>query len=326
MPKQNEEKEYKPAPADRSGDPLYREDERDPRIARSESPIKSYIIMAIIAIAITFVFTSFITPMVGKKVYQNDITRIEADLVAMRGTDTELSGKINGVVSTTQSQSSKTDTISARIDSIVNKVGEVTSNIGNLASKSSVESGINGVKTEVNTAKTSIVKLEEKIATQTTTIDTLTTKVAALEAKAVTPPPNTGSSIPGVTITTTITDEGALVTSDNSTHGEVKFVISNTSTRDIEDIVISLTVWIDDCGYANLTTMSASGYGTWSIRNSQTDEIELRGRLASLEAGETRKIYFTIKSFAINYQVGGRTTTLDTDNEGIEIISWDYSS
>lgn len=201
---------------------------------------------------------------------------------------------------------------------------------------STIQSSLSGVvkSDQLASVNNNVSALNSQLAAKATQVDVtslkalvtdLQTRLLAAEAKLTPSTTSTGgsSSIPGVTIVVDVKDEGTLQ-SDNSTRGEIKVTFTNSGTKDIEDLVVSLLAYTDDCSLAN-QTLTTSGYGAWSVRTRQIDEIEIRGRLAKLESGEIRKIYLYIKSFANDYKLGN-TTYLDTSSSEIDVISWDYAS
>ncbi len=225
-----------------------------------------------------------------------------------------------------------TNQLNQQITNVSNQVNNINSTLQGYTSKiSDLTSKVDTANSNVNAANQKIADIKTSTDKSSVSIETLNTKVVALEARIKafeTPTPSTSGgssvSIPGVTISVSVTDEGTLQASDNSTLGEIKLTLTNSGTKDIEDITVSLFVYFDDCGYSNQTITSAS-YGSWSIRERQVDEIELRGRLTSLNAGYSRRIYIDIKSYSNSYQLGNRITYMDTSTSDLEIIDWNYN-
>lgn len=197
---------------------------------------------------------------------------------------------------------------------------------------------VNGYSSQISTASTNAQNAVSKVDGLTAKVDSLTTQLAELKntnaayearIKALETPSTSGTtsvgSLPaGMSINAQVIDEGTLVNAptDNRTQGEIKVTMVNNGTKDLEDVVISLYVYVDNASSAPIT-LTASGYGTWNIRTRQSDEIEIRGRLTRLIKGETRKIYLSVFSQAI---VPGEATYIDVSNSDVELISWDYAS
>ncbi len=251
-------------------------------------------------------------------------TDTDANVNSIKQTVTGVQNTINTLLSsiTTQVQNQITQAttlLTAQITSIQSQVNNMASTVKSASDKADQSAtAISNLSAKVESYRTQQAIDEAKI------VD-FDTRLKATEAKLVptTTPTGTSTSIPGVTITVDVKEEGTLQ-SDNSTLAEIKVIINNTSAVNIEDLVLSIFVYIDQCGYAN-QTLTVSGYGSWSIRNRSTDEIEIRGRLTTLSSGDKRNIYLDIKSFAIDYQ-HGNVTYIDTSSKDLEIISWDKTS
>jgi len=93
----------------------------------------SFLINIVIALVVVMMMNSFFMPVVGKKTYQADITRLENDLVAMRETDVGLSDKIKTLESSLAGKTNELTEIANAIRTEVNdKIKEIDNRIDSL--------------------------------------------------------------------------------------------------------------------------------------------------------------------------------------------------
>ncbi len=230
--------------------------------------------------------------------------------------------KVNGVLDTATKQGASMTTAINNLPSTI--TNQVTTAVNNAMGQ--VTSRLSAIEGKANTIDSNLVK---GLADANTKIDALKTQLTADEARIkamedkLAPSTTDGSvtTIPNMTISASVLDEGTIQVSDNSTIGEIKISLVNSGTADIVDISLSTYIYFDNCGYSDQSITSAS-YGSWSIRNRATDEIEIRGKISRVEAGKSRKIYLDLRSKAYSYQAGN-ATTLDTSTSDIDIIDWD---
>lgn len=216
----------------------------------------------------------------------------------------------------TKSQSAVTSAIQSVPATVAN---QVSASIAQATSQwnsqlSTVNASVQNNTAALNSAKAEIATLKEKVSA-------LEIQVADLKAKLAAPSSSGGggTTIPGVTISATVTEEGVLQ-ADGTTVGEIKLALANAGTTDIVDVVLSIYVYFDGCADAN-QIISAASYGSWSIRESSRSEIQLKGRLARLTVGQSRRVYIDIVSVGVDNKV----TYLDTSTSDVEVVDWNYA-
>ncbi len=259
----------------------------------------------------------------------------------------------------TNSLSEMTATVKAVPTSVTNQVNAATSQYGSQINN--INQGLVDVKRDLGTyAKTdSLTQINSTMTSLKSTVDSLVNTVNTFKAshssemvalnisvtdikaqlvaldtrlKALEIPSGGGGGgsgkvvIPSVVITAGVTDEGTLQTTDNSTIGEVKLSLANNGTRDIVDVVLDVYVYFDSNSGTTQVVTSVS-YGSWSIRERSSDEIQLRGRLTRLYAGQTRRIYIDIQSWGIPIGINGarNTTYLSVSANDVEVSDWNYA-
>lgn len=233
-----------------------------------------------------------------------------------------------------KSQSSITASINNIPNLVTTQVNTVLGNVNNQVNN--VQNTVNSLKTQVSNQNSKIDNAVKGIASLNSKVDSLTkantaqnTKITALEAKVKALEATDGSSsgstvkstIPNVTISAKVTEEGVL-TSGNLTAGEIKLTLVNSGKRDIEDVVLYVYVYFDNCSYTT-QKITSSSYGSWSIRERERDYVELKGRLSRLVEGESRRIYIGLTSKASRYYEG-EVTYLDVSSSDVEVVDWNY--
>lgn len=187
-----------------------------------------------------------------------------------------------------------------------------------------VQDGIQQLNTAYNNNANSIATLQGKITTLEGKITTLETQIEELEEDYIAPSEaEGGDEIPGVDIDVKITDEGTFYStygaSSNITISEFKLTLDNTGVHDIEDVVLYVYLWFDNCSTANQGIISSS-YGSWSVRERQRDEVQIKGRLSRLIAGESRRVYIVMASAGTNNDV----TYMDVSSNDVDVVDWNY--
>jgi HAMP domain-containing protein len=302
---------------------------------------KSYnpLLLVAVAVIISAVFTwywtgSLITPLANKA----DVT------TSIEAMDKQIASLQSGL-SSVQSLGTSVNSLNAQIAQILSRIESVQlslsgyaksdqiSRIDSTANSANAKADATSAKIDALTAKVNapdplaqkLVDDEARISslfaqqvTDNATIASLITRIQALETLPINTSGGGVSAIPNVNMSVTVVDEGSLQT-DSSTLGEIKLTMVNSGTRDITDIVVRMYVYFDNNGSAN-QTVSAT-YGTWTPRIRQIPEIEIRGRLARLNAGETKRVYIDIKSWA---SIVGDVTILDTSASDLEVVDWNY--
>ncbi len=184
---EEKERRFRPAPPDYGEEPPYPEsEERGIPTQRRESPYKSIIINAIVALVIVFAMNSFIMPTVGKNTYQVDITRLENDLVAIRNVDVDQNSKITKVVSDAQTIIvNKTNEIDNKINNtsqtLEQRIATAISSFANYATKDSLTNY--ATSTTVNELSKKIIDQAVEIKSQADSNKELNDKIIALETK-----------------------------------------------------------------------------------------------------------------------------------------------
>ncbi len=304
-------------------------DEEPPK--RSVSLPIIIIVSAILGAVLSFMLINvyFMPKLVQKANYDTDITNIVGDIGKMQTAitgkaDSSIMANFNSLNTQVAQLNDKVDVINQTVTTIPNGYASKTELSNAQASISDIKATITSIQTTINSMSPSVVAdLQAKLTALDVRVTTAEATIKTLQTS--TPSSSSGTPvIPNVTMTVSVPDEGTLQTSDNSTIGQLKITLVNSGTKDISDITLSLLVYFDDSANSNQSIVTSS-YGTWSIRNRQVDEIELRGRLSTLNAGQTRRIYIDIKSYATNYQFGNRVTYLNTDND-ITVMDWNYTN
>lgn len=249
------------------------------------------------------------------------INSVTAGLVTKEDIDAKYA-TVAGQIS--QSLDSIPSVITAQVNTVVGSINTQVNNVANAVSTQTAR--IDGVVSSISSLTTKVDELNPKIIALQSQLASAEARIKVLETSPPSSSPSSsggGDSIPNVSIDVKVTDEGTLQTSDNSTSSEIKLTFANNGIRDVEDVVVYLYAIFDDCQLSNQTIVSAS-YGSWTIRERQRDEIQIKGRIPRLSDGETRRIYIVLKSYANDYWVGNRVTYLDVSDRDLDIVDWNY--
>lgn len=294
MPKEpsNERSEreegYVPAPPDYGTQPVFMEGED--LLPRKESQTKPTIITAIVALVVVFIFTSFISPMVGKKAYEADITRLETDLVAVRATDSGLSDRITA-------QESQIATSVAKSEAATNSIaGYATAT--ELASLNTLLQNTISTATQTQATATSTKdELMGKINAQAALIQTLQDKVAALETETVTPSSST-SLITAKLIRQSESLTPVITGSANITSwtAAAKLVLTNPTASDIEDVIVTIFVGSQNVPGMTAINLTSSPALSWTRSGwPYGGDVEFRNNWGlTVEANKSKTLYLTI--------------------------------
>ena len=231
-------------------------------------------------------------------------------VTALNAQIADMSNRVNNFSGTIQSNTNE-------IIKLVSKTDTANSNIATLNTQ------INALTTANTALSTKVTSLEAKVTALQTLATAYDVRIKALEATATpTTPTTVSSTIPNVTMTASVIDDGMLQ-SNNSTVGQIKFTMVNNGTKDISDITFYLYVFVENCGDIDATSIFAT-YGSWYVRDAYGDELQLKGSISRLDAGDTRRIYIDVTSYAYLYEQG-RTTYLDTSSSDIDVVDWNYA-
>ena len=94
-----------------------------------------------------------------------------------------------------------------------------------------------------------------------------------------------------------VLDEGfPTSTIDDTTIVSLKLMITNDSTRDVEDLVVSIIMHVEDTNVvSSFTITDESGDGNWYIRTTHSRAVEIRNSRADIDAGEEWRTYIDVK-------------------------------
>lgn len=292
------------------------------------------LVPAILSILLVMIYLNqFVIPKLLTKAdfetnFNGLVTRIDeaqASVASMQG----VVGGINAV-------NEQVNQLSGQVSSLSQSVSTMQSNLGNYAPAGSIQQAsadVASIRGSVDSMQSDVNSAKQTVSALSTSVETLKAQVATIEGKIASGSPSGGSgsssssaSIPDVDVDVSVIDEGMIQASDNSTIGEIKIVLTNRGSQDVTDVVMRLYIWFDGCE-AGTQEVNSSTYGSWSMRTRQVDEVELRGRLSRLTAGESRRIYLDIKSWGQLRDTSGRrySTYLDTDEGDVEMIDWNYA-
>ena len=297
MSQQQEEGNYKPAPPDYGEEPPYMEDEgrRGLPPARGESIVSKIIPIAAAVLISVLLVGMFFAP-VNKKQYEADITRLEADLVAMRAVEKTLTDKTIALEEANKANLAViNDALTKATKDIETKVVAVTNQLTSYATKSELESAKNSI-TELKTSFASLpAETQAKLTTVSAEIAALKTQITALEKQIedmekVTPP-----SSKAVSISTKTLGSSLMPSNDTTLTTSFRVTLVNNTATEIKDIVLSILVQTDSIvGY---TSSTLSGGGTiwqgqglpWTTREFVNTQWGL-----NLAANETKTIHLTL--------------------------------
>jgi hypothetical protein len=285
-----------------------------------------YLVMVVLAFMVSMAVVNFNG--VTKEVFDTNLTNIaetietiKADVVSAKDVASKagagVSEKITAdVAGATKGLADRVGAVEQQANTAVDKADSANTRVG------TAESNISDLKSDYSAVTAELASIKDSLKAVELKASGLTTRIEALEETPSEPSGGGGGeTIPNVDITAKVTDEGILNTSDNSTTGTIKLTLTNNGTKDIEDIVLYVYIFLDDC-YLTNQTISAS-YGSWSVRERQREEIQIKGRISRLSEGENRRIYIDVTSFANDYWFG-RTTYLDTSSNDVEVVDWNY--
>ncbi len=200
----------------------------------------------------------------------------------------------------------------ASISSIQSDLNGVKSTLASIpASVTSVQTSVTSLQSTVNGLQTSLNSLQ-------TSVTALTTRVTALEIPA---SGGGGGSISGTpfNVKLTVLDEGTFNSSDNSSTASIKLVVTNNSTVDVEDLIMSVRLYVDANGNPALYTLS--GDDSWYIKSTQSQTAEIRNKRGTiLKAGKTWKFYLDLKT---TYDSASKAESATLEDYEIEIMSYD---
>ena len=155
---QNQEQRYQPI----SSSGLEEEDiDRNRKEGSKEMSWKSILVNIAVSLVVVMVMNSFVMPLVGKKTYQADITRLETDLVAIREVDSGLLTRVstmetNGIADA-KVINEKQD---ANINNLLDKISTLESTINQQSeTANSVQTELSGLRSEIETLKSNIANL-----------------------------------------------------------------------------------------------------------------------------------------------------------------------
>lgn len=271
----------------------------------------SFLINIVIALVVVMMMNSFFMPVVGKKVYQADITRLETDLVAMRATDTDLTNKIETLENNNKALEDKvTAQLSTTLKEIDNKIAALENNInqklsGYITSETvdtKIQNSMVELRTEINSVATSLTALSGKIDSQietkiTAQLTDLTNRIIKLE----TPQQPTSS---GLTVKLTRTIDTLIPVDNPSTdlsantsllQASFKIVITNTSTINFEDVILNIYLQTETIPNITKRTLTSTPSMSWYTPGWFSYEAEyINSWGLSVDAGKSKTIYFTL--------------------------------
>lgn len=282
--------QYRQIPSSNLGD---EDDDFRGKKRKSDIDWKAALTGAVIAILIIFVVYSFLMPVVGKKVYEADITRLENDLVAVRAVNVAIDKRVatledsnNTLVTTINNKLAVAiDSINTKTNSLENLInqkisGFVTSSevdnrihdslvsikedISSFSSDiASFSSQLNGLDTKINNT------VLDKIASYSSDIDAIKVRLSAIETSITnlsdTTVPNNNEDVlkitvkqqsPYLSVYTTTTEDCSL--------GYLRLTITNTTNKDIENIIVGLGINLPAFVMPNKSSISGGTLG-WSV-------------------------------------------------------------
>ncbi len=183
---------------------------------------------------------------------------------------------------------------SDRISSLQSSISAIQTDINSF--KGSIPN-VSAITAKIDGVQTSLDKLSAQVTADGVKITALETKVAALQS--------TSTSVSGGSGTTTgsgvvayklsMLDEGFATGADNSTMASFKLTVTNNTSADITDLIMSVTIYVDSMATPTSYTLSKSGDKSWAIRYSSGKTLEIRNTRADLLKGQSWKTYFDLK-------------------------------
>lgn len=284
-------------------------------------PIVISIILAVVAVNYLL-----LPSLVSKADFTTNIQRIDNGI-----TDLKVSvATLNGLTTQIADLSNSIGTVSSEVAGLRGSIAGYATQ----GSVSTIQTSLATIQADLNVVKTSmadIPALKTQVTALQTSLDALKTQVTALDARVVKLETKTTTTSGGgittgdITVVSSILDEGT-VNTDNSTQSQIKLVIQNTTSTDLEDIIISVLVIIDDSSSIR-PTLGVSGWGSWSIKSWESGDLEIRSKVGYiLKAGEKKNVYLNLISWGdiVNTLTGERDITY-TDVSGSDIEVRSYS-
>lgn len=239
----------------------------------------------------------------------------------------------NNLVPVVQAIPPTVTTVGTRLDNVINSLaGYATKGeLSMLASSASVtmlstlvgtvSSDMGTLKNDMSTLKSGLSTEGDRLTVANTSIAALEERIKVLEDKAVEETATTGGAPISYKITVFDEEFSASLVSGSSTVVGLKFSIQNTSTRDLQDLVFEIPIYLDYSGVSlQSASLSTSGGGNWHIKEAQSHTLIIRNTRMSIGASERKQIYFDI-TLVFNKPMDGG---LECDDSDIELIGWDY--
>lgn len=319
--------------------PKYNSDEGEPiNYGNGTSTLSSLtsnpIAIAIAVLVISLGFTFWRTGDVAKDLVSNE--EISGITENIEGLQKKVDDSINTIPQKVTDQVNQSlNVVSNQANDAVNKVNGIQNTVNSITGNVQGQDGkISEMASKVNGFSSSLQELTNSDSQLSNSLNDLKTRLASAEAtikELTTQPTQTPSSgtnlstIPNVTIDVNVIDEGILYTA-NATRSEVKITMVNKGTKDVDDIMLELSLFIEDAADESpqFPRTVSSNYGSWSVRSSDRYEMILRGRNMRLNSGETRRIYVDLKTWGTLSNLNGDRLTTYTEFDGLEVMDWNY--
>jgi len=139
-------------------------------------------------------------------------------------------------------------------------------------------------------------RLESALGVALTRIATLEVKVVALEENLARTSSGDGDADEYVDIDVRVLDEGFPTSVvGNIATASLKVIVTNDSIQDLEDLIVSIVMYVEDVDGTPIFTLTESGDESWYIRTTQTRAVEIRNTRANIKAGEEWRTYLDVK-------------------------------
>ena len=285
------------------------EDDGGGRAANLKSAGSQILMVLCISLVVFVAMSQFIWPYPGKSQYQDDITRLETDLVAMRSVDEKYDDKfntINAKFNTISDQTSTLNSLGTRVESIEDNYAK-TNTLDNYITEDELDDTLSDIdlgdfsRSEIR----DLIEEETKELITTTddltdltndledNIDSLSSKVAALQATVNSNPGGTGGTSGNVTqVLITLQNDLAIIQNSlTATQNSLSNTQANITT--LSDLTSgNITVLAN-----NITTIT-NQIGTMSMAIANIEDIvtqDWQGVQYSL-TGSSSEYLFSIES------------------------------
>ena len=162
----------------------------------------------------------------------------------------------------------------------------------------------NNIKSKDEAITANAVRIDEVIGWRgrvDTTVSNNLTKITALEARIIVlearidRTSSSGGDIDElVDIDVRVLDEGFPTGIDKTAIISLKVTVTNESTQDLEDLIVSIVLYVEDTNSVVSFVLEESGDERWYIRTQQSRAVEIRNTRADIDAGEDWRTYFDI--------------------------------